>query len=101
MTPRCAAGATLTSLDFGGGNILTGSEGSIGNGTSQYWTLNDDADFTLNGTLTPTSCANESCRFEIGVATAANVVPEPSTYVLMATGLAGMIGIARRRRQQA
>ena len=101
MIPRCAAGATLTSLDFSGGNILTGAEGGIGNGTSQYWTLNDDADFTLNGTLTPTSCANESCRFEIGVATVANVVPEPSTYVLMATGLAGMIGIARRRRQQA
>jgi len=28
-----------------------------------------------------------------------NVVPEPSTYALMATGLAGIVGIARRRRQ--
>ena len=27
-----------------------------------------------------------------------NVVPEPSTYLLMATGLAGIVGIARRRR---
>lgn len=29
-----------------------------------------------------------------------NVVPEPSTYALMATGLAGLIGVARRRRAQ-
>lgn len=28
----------------------------------------------------------------------ANVVPEPSTYALMATGLIGIVGIARRRR---
>ena len=26
------------------------------------------------------------------------VIPEPSTYVLMATGLAGLVGVARRRR---
>ena len=30
-----------------------------------------------------------------------NVVPEPSTYALMATGLIGMVGIARRRRNTA
>ena len=29
------------------------------------------------------------------------VVPEPSTYALMATGMAALVGIARRRRQQA
>ena len=30
-----------------------------------------------------------------------NVVPEPSTYALMATGLVGMAGVARRRRTRA
>jgi hypothetical protein len=29
-----------------------------------------------------------------------NVVPEPSTYALMATGLVGLVGVARRRRVQ-
>ena len=32
---------------------------------------------------------------------APGVVPEPSTYVLMATGMAGLVGISRRRRQRA
>lgn len=91
-----AAGATLTKLDFGAGNVLTGAEGGIGN-TEQFWALSDASDFLVTGELTPTRCSNESCRFEIGVATAANVVPEPSTYALMATGLAGLIGVARRR----
>jgi len=27
-----------------------------------------------------------------------NVIPEPSTYALMATGLVGLMGMARRRR---
>jgi len=38
-------------------------------------------------------------RYEItGSPVTANVVPEPSTYVLMATGLTGLVAVARRRR---
>jgi len=35
-----------------------------------------------------------------GSVTPGNVVPEPSTYALMATGLVGLFGAARRRRAQ-
>lgn len=37
-------------------------------------------------------------RQELLVPLAVNVIPEPSTYALMATGLIGLVGFARRRR---
>ncbi|MCU0627850.1 MAG: PEP-CTERM sorting domain-containing protein [Gemmatimonadaceae bacterium] len=52
------------------------------------------------------SFANERFRaedfdlqFEMTFSAGSHVVPEPSTYALMATGLAGLAGVARRRRR--
>jgi hypothetical protein len=39
--------------------------------------------------------------FEIANAAPQNVIPEPSTYALLGAGLAGVVGMARRRRTQA
>ncbi len=38
-------------------------------------------------------------QFAFAFNSAPNVVPEPSTYALMATGLAGLAGVAHRRRR--
>ena len=48
----------------------------------------------------PTTGFNWSTVNDFRVAQAApmGVIPEPSTYALMATGLVGLVGIARRRR---
>lgn len=37
-------------------------------------------------------------NFTLAQAAPTNVVPEPSTYLLMATGMAGLVGVVRRRR---
>lgn len=42
---------------------------------------------------------NVELPFEVFGEVNCNVVPEPSTYALMATGLVGMAGVARRRRR--
>jgi hypothetical protein len=42
-----------------------------------------------------------SVRTTTGGGGQGSVVPEPSTYVLLASGMVGMVGIARRRKQQA
>jgi hypothetical protein len=43
--------------------------------------------------------ADADLRFAFGFNTATTVIPEPSTYALMVTGLAGLVVVARRRRR--
>lgn len=48
-----------------------------------------------------TGFGSEAARVGMNVVVSSSVVPEPSTYVLMAAGLAGLGMIARRRRNNA
>jgi hypothetical protein len=71
------------------GNALTGTEFS---GVIKFLGTFSEIDFTTN--------APENWHaITVGAESAGSVVPEPSTYALMATGLAGLFSVARRRRQ--
>ena len=93
--PSSGTGAVLGTLTFTGGelytafllpnNILTGS-------VSSQTRLR----LGLNGEL-PTN-APGTYDFEADGRIDAAVIPEPSTYLLMGTGLLGLAGFARRRR---
>jgi len=45
--------------------------------------------------------ANQVTTYDFALYGDMTVTPEPSTYALMATGLAGIVGIARRRKSAA
>ncbi len=88
------ASASLVALTYNGTDVLTGSGASVANAAA-YWTADPSAPFTVEGTLRTAVCANEGCRFEVGVAT---VVPEPGTVTLLSIGLAALAVVAVCRR---
>ncbi len=103
-------GYTIIGLHFGGGApLLKNADPALTNGTAFYLfnagaagvdvlTLSADLGQGSSG-LTLYSTRGGCGTGEVGVC--GTVVPEPSTYALMATGLLGIFGFARRRRNNA
>ncbi|GLC25325.1 PEP-CTERM sorting domain-containing protein [Roseisolibacter agri] len=77
-----AAGASAAASGFAGFDF------------SNYWVLTD-----VTGVGQALGGAQEFIVPGIGGGGTGSVVPEPSTYLLMATGMVALAGVARRRRQ--
>ncbi|MDX2194472.1 MAG: PEP-CTERM sorting domain-containing protein [Gemmatimonadales bacterium] len=96
--------ARLVSMSVNGGaNLLPGTISSNCASSQQFanawFTVNSASSWFVNGRVEfdPSFGNNEGQRFDWKVYRG-TVVPEPSTYVLMASGLA-LVGMAARRRQ--
>lgn len=116
--------ATAASMLSGGWSMVATVDGSgagtynafnAGNLSSQYWIIATHNPTAFGGSC-PTvnqwnpnpalDCGDDAFKINgiagsLGSPGTSTVTPEPSTYVLMAAGLAGLFGVARRRRTNA
>jgi V8-like Glu-specific endopeptidase len=106
----CDNGFGLNEVAIGrgdsGGAALTNTWQVLG--VASWGSTTDGISLSQYGTDFGYACvanfaANAAClaNYRFVQAQLANVVPEPSTYALMATGLIGIIGLARRRQVRA
>jgi hypothetical protein len=105
MLSNSGGWSVVGSVDGNGNDNATYNSFNPGNLASNFWIIASYNHALVNADAKSTcassgafDCGDDS--FKINQVTG-TVVPEPSTYALMAAGLAGLFGVARRRRQQA
>jgi hypothetical protein len=73
---------------------------ALGNGSNFFAALAINGQSISRVTVGGGVAIQDMAQLRIGGVNA-STIPEPSTYALMATGLVGLVGFARRRRQTA
>ena len=94
--PSRTGTSTVTASEIGGMSALFTYSGNIGAGSTTHTSFDTDLSSTQGLRI---EFRDEA--FNVGIDNVIftiSAVPEPSTWALMFAGLAGVVGVARRRR---